>query len=136
MILDSIIKSLNTRNNSFQDSLNGFVIKDLYGRYQNLKASGDPFGLKNFLNNLPSDKLEGFFAELDKGHKDINEFSEYIQSSASEMSFFGAMASGAGSSIRSALSGIASSFVNFGIMTLANLAVSGVVTTGILFHIV
>ncbi|WP_148411103.1 hypothetical protein [Murimonas intestini] len=128
MILDSIIKSLNTRNNSFQDSLNGFVIKDLYGRYQNLKASGDPFGLKNFLNNLPSDKLEGFFAELDKGHKDINEFSEYIQSSASEMSFFGAMASGAGSSIRSALSGIASSFVNFGIMTLANLAVSGVVS--------
>ena len=111
--------------------LGGFKIENLYNKYNNLLSAGDASGMQNFIDSLPTEKLKEFFDTVNEGQITLvssDHLSSWLADSEASMNTFSKRFSGVGNALKSTLSGIANSFANFGVMAIADFAISGVIS--------
>ena len=132
MILNPLLDSFKYKNiPSEKEVLKGFKFQTLSTTYMKYLNSGDTTGLKNFVDSMPTEKLKEFFKAAQDNEKILinsDSLTTWLANTEASMNSFSSRFSGVGNALKSTISGIASSFANFGVMAIADFAISGVIS--------
>lgn len=132
MILGPVIDSFKKKNTITADDIRGaFDSQKLIDNYNKYLVAGDTSGLQDFINSMPTEKLKEFFNTFNEGGRTLtnsNQLDSWLANSEASMNTFSKRFSGVGNALKSTLSGIANSFANFGIMAVADFAISGIIS--------